>query len=177
MHLLRLAVFVSLCGICSTAQTETARKLISDYSKDPCGNPLVESQLWFAIKGQIVGVEDGSTVVMLEGRKHLKIHLVAIAVERNGPIADQAKAHLVKTALNKTGEVMVNPDDWVFRKKKPREVTGVVWSGSTDLGLLLLALGLARTEEPHPYKISAYTMCQYRQTERDAKSKPADYRR
>lgn len=171
MHLLRLAVFISLCSICLSAQSETGSKLPTpDYSNDPCGNPLVENQLWVPIKGQIVGIEDGSTVVMLHDRKRLEVHLVAIAVERNGAIADQAKAHLVKTALNKDGEVLVNPDDWVFQKRKPREVTGVVWSGSTDLGLSLLILGLARAEEPRPYKISAYTMCQYRQTERNAKA-------
>ena len=166
---------VSLLVSRAGSQNATNAKPMVDFSDDPCGSPLVESQLWESVEGRIVSVEDGSTllVAVTKGHRRLRVHVVGIAVEQHGPLADQAKGHLTGMVLNKHVEVLVNPSDWGFLKRKPAEVTGAVHlqvGAETDMGLSLLTKGLARAEEPQPYKMSRYTFCKYREAESEAKS-------
>jgi len=136
-----------------------------------CGSPFVESQLWYSVDGRVVSVGDGSTVLMTltKGHRRVAVHLVGIAVEHKGALADEAKGFISSQVLNKSVEVLVNPD-WLFQKKKPAEITGVVWLKNSDVGLSLVTKGLARTEEPPPYTMSLYTFCKYREAETKAKS-------
>jgi endonuclease YncB( thermonuclease family) len=166
---------VSLVVSSAEAQDATNTKPIVDFSDDPCGTPLVESQLWESVEGRIVSVEDGGVVLIAVTKKHrrLRVHVVGIAIEQHGPFADQAKAHVTGMVLNKSVGVLVNPSDWAFLKRKPAEVTGVVHllvGTETDVGFSLLTKGLARAEEPQPYKMSRYTFCKYREVESEAKS-------
>jgi endonuclease YncB( thermonuclease family) len=175
--LLRVVVLglVSIVVSRAEAQNGTNAKPMADFSDDPCGNPLIESQLWESVEGRIVSVEDGSTLLLAATKDHrrLRVHVVGVAVAQQGPLSDQARGQVTEMVLNKRVRVWVNPSDWGFLKRKPVEVTGVVHlqvGAETDVGLSLLTKGLARTEEPHPYKISRYTFCKYREAEREAKS-------
>jgi hypothetical protein len=77
-------------------------------------------------------------------------------------------------SLNKPVGVMVNPSKWDGVEKRPTEVTGVVHlidGAPSDVGLSLLAEGLARSKKPRPYTMSPYTFCGYRRAESEAQSK------
>jgi endonuclease YncB( thermonuclease family) len=144
-----------------------------DFSADPCGSPLVESQLWYSVDGTVVEVEDGSTVLMTltKGHRRVKVHLVGITVTQDGALANEAKQHISDMVFNKTVGVLINTE-WLYEKKRPAEITGVVHvkDGAADVGLSLITKGLARTDEPRPYSMSHYTFCKYREAERKAKS-------
>jgi len=156
------------------AQNTAAPVPALDFSNDACGSPLIESQLWYSVDGKIVGVRDGSTIhlYVANGHHRVTVHLVGVAVEQNGVLAEEAKKRISSLVLNKTVGVLVNTN-WLNQKKKPAEVTGVVQlkgDAATDVGLSLLRAGLARTEEPRPYTMSHYAFCKYREAERKAKS-------
>ena len=45
--------------------TGTAKPGIDlDFSKDPCGNPMMDSQLWYSIEGKVSKVVDGHTILL-----------------------------------------------------------------------------------------------------------------
>src|SRR5215472_7963772 len=111
----------------TAAQNVPPARPAVDFSHDSCGSPLVESQLWYSVDGRVVSVENGGTVVivMTQGRRSVRVHLVGIAVEQNGALSDEAKGHASEMALNKNVGVLVNTH-WLYQKKKPAEITGVV---------------------------------------------------
>jgi endonuclease YncB( thermonuclease family) len=158
----------------TVAQNVPPARPAVDFSHDPCGSPLVESQLWYSVDGKVVSVEDGDTVLIAvtHGHRSVRVHLVGIAVKQNGALSDEAKGHVSEMVLNKNVGVLVNTD-WLYQKKKPAETTGVVQlkaGAPSDVGLSLLAKGLAWTKEPRPYTMSRYTFCKYRETETKAKA-------
>lgn len=167
-----LLALVAFVASWAEAQNTTNSKPTVDFSNDPCGSPLVESQLWESVEGKIVAVADGSTLVtaVTKGHRRVKVHLVGVAVEQRGPLADQARGHVKEMVVNKLVEVWVNPSNWSSLKRKPAEVTGTVLLQGADVGLSLLTTGLARTAEPAPYKMSHYTFCKYREAETESKS-------
>lgn len=144
---------------------------VGDYSNDPCGNPLIENELWTAVKGRVSSVRDGRTIVLtVEDNNHLlRVDLAGISIERNTPFAEQAKALLEKMTLNKIVEVLVNPSRWVYQDKKPTEIIGVLYVPD-DAALSLLAQGLVRFKVPPPYTMSHYTQCRYMRAEAEAHS-------
>jgi len=166
---------ISLLAFFGTeAQNTTAARPVLDFSNDACGSPLVESQLWYSLDGTVVGIRDGSTVelILAKHRPPISVHLVGIAVDPKGALAGQAKARVSSLILSKSVEVLVNPQ-WLYLKKKPAELSGVVHlngGAATDVGLSLLKAGLARTQEPRPYTVSNYTFCKYREAESTARS-------
>ena len=130
--------------------------------------------MWYSVEGRVVSVEDGSTVLITvtKGHRRVTVHLVGIAVEQKGALADEAKGYVSSQVLNESVGVLVNPD-WLYKKKKPAEITGVVHlkdGAGSDVGLSLVTKGLARTDEPRPYTVSRYTFCKYREAENKAKS-------
>jgi endonuclease YncB( thermonuclease family) len=145
-----------------------------DFSKDPCGNPMMESQLWYSIDGKVSKVVDGHTILLAlpDAPQILRVYLAGIALERRGPFSRTAKEHLGVTLLNKPVGILVNAEQWPA--KRPKEVMGVVQLSEgipSDVGLSLLAEGLVRFREPPPYTMSHHTMCQYRRAEAEAQSK------
>jgi len=147
-----------------------------DFSKDPCGNPMMESQLWYSIEGKVSKVVDGHTIILtpLDARQVLRVHLAGIAPEAHGPFSKKANENLSAALLNKPVAVLVNPDEWIVLDKRPEEVTGVVHlseGAQPDVGFTLLAEGLVQFKPPRPYTMSDYTTCQYRRAEAEAKSK------
>jgi endonuclease YncB( thermonuclease family) len=170
-----LVGFVVLIALSAGAQTASPATPAIDYSGDPCGSPLVESQLWYSVEGRVVSVEDGNIDLIASTEKHsrVRVHLVGVAVEQNGALASEAKTRVSELILNKSVGVLVNTD-WLYHKKKPAKATGVVQlkeGAGTDVGLFLIARGLARAKEPRPYAMSRYTFCQYRRAESEAQSK------
>ncbi len=169
-----LVAFVVLIALSAGAQTAPPATPAINFSDDPCGSPLVESQLWYSVDGRVASVEDGSTVLIASTKKHsrIRVHLVGVAVEKNGALASEAKTRVSELTLNKSVGVLVNTD-WLYQKKKPADVTGVVQlkeGSGTDVGLFLVATGLARAKEPRAYTMSRYTFCKYREAESKAKS-------
>ncbi|MFZ0956272.1 MAG: hypothetical protein WAN60_08005 [Candidatus Sulfotelmatobacter sp.] len=150
-----LLALVALVASRAEAQNSTNSKPSIDFSNDPCGSPLVESQLWESVEGKIVSVADGSTLLtaVTKGHRRIRVHVVGIAVEQHGPLADEARRQVTEMVVNKLVEVWVNPSDWSSLKRKPAEVTGTVLLQGADVGLSLLTTGLARTSEPAPYKM------------------------
>lgn len=171
-NLVGLLFLVALSG--AGAQTTSPAGPTIDFSADPCGSPLIENQLWYSVDGRVVRVQDGSTVLIAPTNDHsrVRVHLAGIAVQKNGALADEAKTRVSELVLNKSVEVFVNTH-WLYHKKKPPEVAGVVHlkaGAGTDAGLSLVAMGLARAKEPRPYTMSRYTLCKYREAESKAKS-------
>lgn len=165
---LRSASFVAFCLValanCVHAQ-DPKPKVPLDFSNDPCGNPLVESQLWLVVEGSVYQVPDGQTVVVsLKDKRMLRVRIAGISVKSSDATAAKAK-ELLSQFLGKPVEILVNTD-WNDEKQKPSKVTAVVG----DFGYLLLSKGLARYHEPRQYTMSSYSTCQYRQAEAQART-------
>jgi endonuclease YncB( thermonuclease family) len=171
-----LFLFVVPCAV--RAQDAKSKPTVNlDFSNDPCGNPLMESQLWVVVEGKVSQVLDSQTLTMTLPHRHhsLRVHIVGIFIESNDPLARKTQELLSQILLARPVELLVN-DDWEYEKKKPAEVTGVVLlkqrtSNVDDVGLFLLSQGLAHFQEPQPYKMSRYTECQYQRAEAEARSK------
>src|ERR1700694_4725644 len=122
------ACFVAACVV-HAQHAEVAKPAVDqDFSKDPCGNPMIESQLWYSIEGKVSKVVDGQTILLTlpDAPQILRVHLAGIALEGRGAFSKKAKQHLGDALLNKPAAVLVNPDKWIFLDKRPEEVTGVV---------------------------------------------------
>jgi endonuclease YncB( thermonuclease family) len=169
-----LGCFATVCSV--HAQNAAPAKLELDFSNDPCGNPMMESDLWYSIEGKVTSVKDGRTILIALADNHhlLRVHVAGIALERRGSFSDQATALVREMALNRAVGIMVNPSKWIGLDKRPEEVTGIVHLSEgvpSDVGLSLLAKGFARCKAPRPYTMSRYTFCQYRRAESEAHSK------
>jgi endonuclease YncB( thermonuclease family) len=152
-------------------------KVALDFSNDPCGNPLVESQVWSSLKGKVAQVIDGRTllVTLPHNRPPLRVLLVGVGLDGMEQLAAQDKELLSRLLLKKPVEILVN-SDWELAVKKPTETSGVVrlvksTDGVDDVGLFLLSKGLAKFQGPPPYSMSGYTECQYKHAEAQAQSK------
>jgi endonuclease YncB( thermonuclease family) len=150
-------------------------KLNDDFSNDPCGDPRRESTWWSPVEGKVARVIDGDTIsVSLTARSRLLVHLVGV----DSPALDlqferEAQLFLETNLLGKRVEVLVNPSNWLFKKPRPQEVTGVVYvvgSSRQDVGLSLIAAGLGRHKQPARYSMSGYTRCQYERAEEKARA-------
>jgi endonuclease YncB( thermonuclease family) len=169
------ALVCFFCGGTVRAQNGGVAKpgIDLDYSKDPCGNPLMESQAWIGIEGRVSQVVDGNTILIAVTLppKTLRVPLVGTAADRSGPFSRSAKEFLREKLLNKLVGVLVKPD-WFDRQ--PKAVTGVVYLREgpiIDPGLALLAQGLARAKHPQPYTMSEHKECEYLRAQAEAKSK------
>jgi endonuclease YncB( thermonuclease family) len=157
--------------------TEPAKSGVQfDFSKDRCGNPMMESMGWHSIEGTVSKVVDGRTILLTRTDDHqiLRVHLAAIATEPRRPFSRKARELLGEKLLHKAVDVWVNPDKWNFSDKHPGKVTGVVHlseGNPIDAGLLLLSEGLVRFKRPRPYTMSDFTACQYGLAEAEAQSK------
>jgi len=170
------ACLLATCAV--HGQNAGSRKsgLELDFSKDPCGNPMMESQLWYSIQGKVSKVVNGRTILLALPDTHqlLRVRLAGVAPEGRGLFSKKAKEYLGDTLLNRPVGILVNPEKWIALDKQPEEVTGVVHldeGALHDIGSTLLAEGLVRFKRPRPYTMSNYTMCQYRRAEAEAQSK------
>lgn len=176
-----LATILLTCGLCGQslmeAQNDRANGTTSssplDFSKDPCGNPTLESNLWEIVEGQVTKVLDGRTVSLAvrNTTQTVRVQLVGVSLEQSGSYSEKARGQLRASLLNKSVEILVNPSKW---EKRPRLVLGMIRlpnGANTDVASALLSNGLARFETPPPYDMPNYTQCQYRRAEAEAHAK------
>jgi len=159
------------------AQDSAAKPPVMPDSSDPCGNPMMESQLWSSVKGKVSRVIDGRTLLVnLPHNSHpLRVYLAGVGLGNTGQAMEQAKELVSQLVLDKRVEILVN-QSWDFENKKPTNATGVVHlenstAGVYDVGLFLLSKGLVKFQEPAPYSMSRHTECQYKNAEAEAKDK------
>src|SRR5580765_3064506 len=147
-----------------------------DFSQDPCGNPLVESQIWFPIEGNVSKVMSGDTLLLTlsDSGTPLKVRIAGISVASREPFVQEAKANVERMALQKSMKVLVNPSSWIILDERPHEVSGVVYvkgEKEVDLGLALIQQGHVRFNPPPPHTMSDYQAWQYRRAEEGAWAK------
>src|SRR5580765_3523675 len=58
-----------------------------DFSQDPCGNPLVESQIWFPIEGNVSKVMSGDTLLLTlsDSGTPLKVRIAESRLHQESP--------------------------------------------------------------------------------------------
>jgi endonuclease YncB( thermonuclease family) len=166
-----LVILLSLSQVAFGLPTQEKAIQSPNHQNDPCGDPSVESMAWATIGGKIVKVLDGDTVIIsIRDKNQLIVHLVGIEAPEDSKLRSNSQLYLEKMALNTNVEVLVNPSDWVYKKPKPNEVTGVVYIGNfKDANLAMIESGMARYKKPNPYEMSNYTECRYKIAQDEAR--------
>ncbi|HZH31966.1 MAG TPA: thermonuclease family protein [Pyrinomonadaceae bacterium] len=141
---------------------------------DPCGDAAVESQSWGIVRGRVIKVEKGDTVVVsLKGRKITRVNLVGIDAPEHGKPFSKASRLLLESLLKgKVIEVWVNNSKWLGRQV-PVEIAGVVRLRNIellDVNLLMLQSGMAQHKQPEPYTMSSHSKCHYARAEDEARA-------
>ena len=139
-----------------------------DFSQDPSGNPLVESQVWFPVDGRVSRVlrSDEILIVLPDSASSVRVHIAGISREREAKVAIE---HFV---LNTQVRVLANKPP--SAEKHSAEITGALYlneGNGEDIGLALLQRGVVRFKAPSPYTISNHQECLYRRAETDARTK------
>ncbi len=170
---LTLLAILLCCGVVALPQSIGISQ--SKYANDPCGDPRVESMSWTPVTGKVVKVIDGDTIIMsLNNKKRLLVHLVGIdAPSLNQPFGRDAQQFLKRIVGSKKVEVWVNSSNWIFKRPRPGELTGVVYlrgADMKDVNLSLVRAGMVRHKQSQPYTMSNYTECQYEKAEEEARA-------
>ena len=130
--------------------------------EDECGDPSVESMLWFLVEGTVVEIIAGDLVKMQDNHgKQRMVNLVAIDVSSAKNAATGLLSDLV---LNRKVWVSVNPSN-----SRGYTLVGIVELRGKDINRELLEAGAAKYKKPAPYSVSSYTACVYRIVERKAR--------
>ena len=145
---------------------------------DPCGDPAIESQTWGFVRGRVIKVEDGDTVILsIEGSGLRSVRLIGIdAPERGQSFAKAARLLLESLVRGKVVDVWVNDSKWSRRHKRreiPAQMAGVVYLRSVDMldvSLVMVQSGMARHKETEPYSMSNHTECHYVKAESEARA-------
>ncbi len=153
----------------------------------PCGDPTMESSGWAPVRGKVIKVVDGNTLIMLREDEmvigdrlvplptdqELLVHLVAVDTpDIMRPFGVDARRLLERLVGGQHVEVWVNPSVW-WRKRKPKQITGVVHLLTTKLGdanLAMIQSGMARHKQSESYSMSNYTECLYRLAQDEARA-------
>ena len=154
----------------------------------PCGDPTMESDMWAPVRGKVIKVIDGNTVIILrkdekiiDGNRlvwiptdqELLVHLVAVDTpDITRPFGVDARRLLERLVGGQEVEVWVSPSVWSPRRH-PKQVTGVVYLATPkmeDANLAMIRSGIARHKESEPYAMSNYTECLYRLAEDEARA-------
>jgi len=143
---------------------------------DPCGDPRVESFSCPLLRGKVVKVLDGGTLILdLANRRRLRVHLVGIAAPKpHQPLGRDSRLLLGSLVSGRAVKVCVNTGQYLrLRGSKVKEVTGVVQvrgMGMLDVNLLMIQAGLARHAEAQPYSMSSHADCHYVRAEGEARA-------
>ena len=155
-------------GISVEGQSNDTKKApitLSSFSfeyEDECGNPMIESMLWFSVEGTVIKVVDGDTIIVqTEDNKRKRVNLVAVDAGASQNLARNLLSGLV---LNSPVSVLVNPSNI-----KSSTVVGVVHTQQKDVNRALLESGVVKYRKPESYSVSDYTACGYRIVERKAR--------
>jgi len=143
---------------------------------DPCGDPTVESFSCPLLRGKVVKVLDGDTLILdLANRRRLRVHLVGIAApEPQQELGRDSRLLLSSLVSSRVVEVCVKTSQYLLlRRSKVKEVTGVVHvrgMGMLDVNLLMIQAGLARHAKADPYSMSNHFECHYVRAEEEARA-------
>ena len=159
-----------VCGIALAQDPQTAK---NKYANDPCGDPTFESSMWNPIDGTVVKVLNGNTLVLLyEKKRKLTVHLVAVDAPRIiEPLGLDAQRFLEDLVGGKQVVVWIG-DDWLNKRRRPNQITGVVYipaENHRDVNQALINAGLARHKDSELYTMSNYTECHFRIAENEAR--------
>jgi endonuclease YncB( thermonuclease family) len=140
-----------------------------DFSKDPCGDPLLVSTGYTLLKGKAIEVIDGDEfVIALPDGQRKRIKLIGVEAprlkERSG---EASRHHLASLILNK--EVKIGLTD--FEHEKRKQITGLVsvasLSGLSGVNLEQLKAGMARYKRAGA-SLDWYQDCHYKRAEIEA---------
>ena len=164
---------ISLCCVMMLSCSKFAMAQ-SSTALDPCGDPRLESYTCSVVRGRVVKVVDGDTVIIsLKGGKLRRTHLKGIdAPERGQAFSEASRLLLERLVQGKFVEVCVNDEEWIGRPM-PAEMAGIIRLqdiGRLDVNLLMIQSGMAQYKEPERYAISNYAECQYAMAEEEARA-------
>jgi hypothetical protein len=130
--------------------------------EDECGSPVIESMGWRILNGTAIRITGGHSFILRTSTgRRFKVDLVALDTSH-----DQAPARALLSTLIQGQDVTVLINFKIYEK---RRVVGAVLVGEKDINRELLRAGVARFKEPPLYRVSNYTACLYRITEREAR--------
>ena len=94
-----VALVCAFVAFAPQAQDSPAKPQV-DYSHDPCGNPLTESQLWFSVKGMVLRVIAALfSVSVPNSTQSLRVHLVGVGLGNKEQSTAKAKGGLITIAV------------------------------------------------------------------------------
>jgi micrococcal nuclease len=143
---------------------------------DPCGDPRVESFSCPLLRGKVVKVLDGDTLILdLANRRRLRVHLAGIAAPAPREEFGRASRLLLGSLVSgRAVEVCVNTSQYLLlRRSRVKESAGVVHirsMGLLDVNLLMIQAGLARHAKAQPYSMSNHAECHYVRAEEEARA-------
>lgn len=143
---------------------------------DPCGDPRVGSFSCPLIRGKVVKVLGGDTLILsLANGRRLRVHLVGITAPKPHQEYGRASRQLLDSLVSgRVVEVCVNTSQYLLlRRSKVKEVAGVVHVRGMemlDVNLLMIQAGLARHEKAKPYSMSGHAECHYVRAEGEARA-------
>lgn len=172
MSAMRLGKAALLVAVGLMAAGANAQVWLHALHEEECGNPLMESQFWFSVRGKVVRIvrpnallirtyaDEGCTgKTCVPGGILKQVLIPGVDVSGTGRTA---RAFL-KTLVGRDLEVMSN-------ETSAYTVSGQVHVEMMDLSSTLLARGLARFAPIPPYVVSSYTTCTYQIAEREARA-------
>ena len=155
---------------CNLTARERQQSIISPetFQNASCGNPLMESNVWFTRKVKVLQILTGDTLlVQLDKQRQLTVVLSGISAPKGtDAYAKESLAHLKGLLGGKTIELQFNPSEKDLKQKN--SIICVVHLGVADVNLTMIQKGLARYQEPPSYVMSNYTACTYRLAEKEA---------
>lgn len=173
---MKIAHKFSLLCLLALVHASPARAQSAGPMSDPCGDARVESFSCPLLRGKVVKVLDGDTLLLEQSnRRRLRVHLVGIAAP--GPHQEFGRAArllLGSLVSGRVVEVCVNTSQYLaLRRSKVKEATGVVHvrgMDTLDVNLLMIQAGLARHAKAHPYSMSNHAECHYVRAEGEARA-------
>ena len=153
----------------------------------PCGDPSMESSIWAPVRGKVIKVIDGNTLIMLlEDQKVIEdrliflptdqeilVHLVAVDTpDITRQFGVDARRLLERLVGGQHVEVWVSPSAWSPRRH-PKQITGIVHLATSkmeDANLAMIRSGMARHKQSEPYTMSNHRECLYRLEEDEARA-------
>jgi endonuclease YncB( thermonuclease family) len=164
-----LILFLNISVNLAQAYKHTAPQL--DFSKDPCGNPLMVSTAYMSVSGKVVEVLDGDTFIsVLEGGRRVQVDLMGMrAPSRKSELGKASRKHLTNIILNK----LVTIHSSSYEKLEHKHVIGLVsvegQEGLSGVNLEQLKRGLARYKESGP-ELDWWQKCHYQRAEKEAQT-------
>src|ERR1017187_4954049 len=155
------------CGSVAFGQ-EDGKPRSTFPDQEICGNPLMESQLWFGVTGIVKEVISPDTILILvsEPAPHvLTVKLVGVRSPSGRKAAKDAISFLRRATEGREVTVLINPGDKYFERRK----TGVVDGWLRSVSTLMIESGIVAYEPPQPYLMSGYDMCRHKLAEDRAK--------